>query len=124
MAEIFAGRNFRGFRGWLWRKQIHFAGEAIFGQFSLFLRRFGLFVSVLKISREEISRVTNKFTKHFADLLKNREIRENLFPRKFMPLRYMQKDISRIDQYSRRQNIDISGLPKDIHNNELQGKVI
>ena len=37
---------------------------------------------------------------------------------------YMQKDISRIDQYSRRQNIELLGLPKDIHNNDLQGKVI
>ena len=37
-------------------------------------------------SREDISRVTNKLTEHFADLPKNRE---NLCPRKFMALRYM-----------------------------------
>ena len=43
---------------------------------------------VLKISRKEFSRVTNKLTKHIADLPKNREIREILCSRKFMPLRY------------------------------------
>ena len=37
---------------------------------------------------------------------------------------YMQKDISRVDQYSRRQNIDLSGIPKSIPHGKLKDKVI
>ena len=37
---------------------------------------------------------------------------------------YMQKDISRIDQYSRRANIEISGIPTTVQDKDLETKVL
>ena len=37
---------------------------------------------------------------------------------------FMQKDISRIDQYSRRANIEISGISTDVLKTDLENKVL
>ena len=63
-----------------------------------------------KITTEELNKYKTKNKKLSADFY---DLSDEIY--------YMQKDISRIDQYSRRQNIELIGLPKDIHNHELQG---
>lgn len=81
-------------------------------------------VSILENQVTELQEINKISIKELEDCKKkNKKLTDDYYDISD-EIYYMQKDISRIDQYSRRQNIEISGIPKDIHNNELQGKVI